>query len=129
MESRDTAGQRLHDPEPPSTSSTSACADTVSPAVPSGLRAVDGGADGGLTLQRGCGDGQRLRSIGHLVDPDGGRPPGQTSLLTYPVSGLTCGTSYTFAVASRDPAGYALVTRASFYLVDRCVVAATPSAT
>ena len=109
VESRDTAGN-VSTTRTSLTSSTSACADTDPPAVPSGLRASTVGQTA-LTLQWVAGT-DNVGVAGYSVYRNG-TLLGQTSSLTYPVSGLTCGTSYTFAVASRDAAGNVSVTRAS----------------
>jgi len=109
VEAHDTAGN-VSTTRTSLTTSTSACADTDAPAVPTGLKA-SAIAQTSLTLQWTAAT-DNVGVTGYSVYRNG-TMLGQTSSLTYPVSGLTCGTSYTFSVESRDAAGNVSLTRAS----------------
>jgi chitodextrinase len=109
VETRDTAGNASTS-RTSLTASTSACADADPPAVPTGLRASTVGQTS-LTLQWTAAT-DNVGVTAYAVYRNG-TLLGQTSSLTYLVSGLTCGTSYTFALESRDAAGNVSLTRAS----------------
>ena len=81
---------------------TSACADNVAPSAPSFL-AISAVTQTGLTFGW-TGATDNVGVAGYTVYRNGSQL-GQTSATSYPVSGLSCGTSYTLAVEARDAAG------------------------
>jgi chitodextrinase len=123
VETRDTSGNASTS-RTSLAASTSACVDTDPPAVPSGLRASTV-AQTSLTLQWTAAT-DNVGVTAYSVYRNG-TLLGQTSSLTYPVSGLTCGTSYTFALESRDAAGNVSVTRASLTVSTAACSPAQPS--
>jgi chitodextrinase len=82
--------------------STSACADTTKPSAPSGL-AVSSVTQTGLTFGWATST-DNVGVAGYTVFRNGSLL-GQTSATSYPVGGLSCGTSYSLAVEARDAAG------------------------
>jgi chitodextrinase len=89
---------------------TTACGDTQPPTAPTGL-AASSVTQTSLTL-RWAAATDNVGVSGYNIYR-GGTLLGQTTTLTYPISGLTCGTSSTFTVESRDAAGNVSTSRAS----------------
>src|SRR5205807_1845502 len=84
------------------TASTSACLDTSAPTAPSGL-AVSGATDTSVTIDwTASTDDVGVSGYGIY---QAGASAGSTGSTSYTVSGLSCGTSYSFAVDAVDAAG------------------------
>ena len=109
VESRDAAGN-VSTSRASLTVATTACGDTQPPTAPTGL-AASSVTQTALTLRWVAAtdnvgvSGYNIYRSGTLL--------GQTTTLTYPISGLTCGTSSAFTVESRDAAGNVSTSRAS----------------
>lgn len=82
--------------------STSACTDTTPPSTPTGLATSNVGQTS-LTVSWSAST-DNVGVTGYRVY-QGGSQVGTTSSTSYPLSGLTCGTSYTLGVAAVDQAG------------------------
>jgi chitodextrinase len=102
VEARDAAGNTS--PRLSRSVSTAACPDTTAPAAPTNLSS-SGVSTTGLTL--GWSASSDNVGVSTYVVYKNGSQLGQTASTSYPISGLTCGTTYTFAVEARDAAGNA----------------------
>lgn len=103
------------------TVSAASCPDTQPPTAPTNL-VVSTPSQTSLTLTWAPGSDD-VGVVGYSVYRDD-TPLGETSDLTYKVSGLTCGTSYVLAVESRDAAGLVSTQRAT--LTASTAACATP---
>jgi chitodextrinase len=82
--------------------STSACADTTAPSIPTGLAASAATQTSVSLAWSASSDNVGVTGYGVYTN---GASSGSTASTSYSVSGLACGTSYTFAVDAYDAAG------------------------
>lgn len=100
VDAYDAAGN--HSPATSITTSTTACPDTTAPTVPAGLLASNSTSTSiALTWTASFDD---VGVVGYGVYR-GGVLTASTTLTSYTVGGLACGTSYTLAIDSFDAAG------------------------
>ena len=104
--------------------STSACSDTQPPSTPSGL-ATSGVGQTTLTLSWKASSDD-IGVVGYRLSLNGSQV-GTSATTSYMFTGLTCGTSYTFAAAAYDEAGNVSGTASVLQSTGPCADTQSPS--